>query len=90
MGIVGVMTNFAQLLPADDPSSQPVDPLRLAVPAYLARFTGMSRTHALSDLRIFLAWCAALQSDAVLGRHGMAPRGEGWGCGCWLGSVRGR
>ena len=30
----------------------------MAVAAYLARFTGLSRTHALSDLRIFLAWCA--------------------------------
>jgi integrase/recombinase XerD len=52
------MTNFAELLPVGDSSSRPPDRLRLAVAAYLARFTGLSRTHALSDLRIFLAWCA--------------------------------
>lgn len=52
------MTNLSQLSAAGDPSTPPVDPLRLAVAAYLARFTGLSRTHALSDLRIFLAWCA--------------------------------
>jgi hypothetical protein len=54
--IVGVMTNCAQLLPAGDSPGSP-DPLRLAVAAYLARFSGLSRTHALSDLRIFLTRC---------------------------------
>jgi site-specific recombinase XerD len=34
------------------------DPLRLAVAAYLARYTGYSRDHAHSDLRCFLSWCA--------------------------------
>ena len=32
--------------------------LRLAVSAYLGRFTGLSRTHTESDLRLFFAWCA--------------------------------
>ncbi|WP_054051132.1 tyrosine-type recombinase/integrase [Alloactinosynnema sp. L-07] len=35
--------------------------LRLACAAYLARFTGSSRVHTESDLRIYLAWCAARQ-----------------------------
>jgi site-specific recombinase XerD len=35
-----------------------VDPLRLAVSAYLARFKGVSREHTCSDLRVFLTWCA--------------------------------
>ena len=33
------------------------DPLRRAVAAYLARFTGQSRVHTDSDLRSFLSWC---------------------------------
>src|SRR5262245_44820296 len=37
----------------------PVDPLRLAVAAYLARFKGLTRVHAESDLRSFLDWCQA-------------------------------
>jgi integrase/recombinase XerD len=32
--------------------------LRLASSAYLARFTGSSRVHTESDLRIYLTWCA--------------------------------
>jgi len=35
-----------------------VDPLRLAVSAYLARFKGVSREHTESDLRVFQTWCA--------------------------------
>ncbi|MEN3321491.1 MAG: integrase/recombinase XerD [Mycobacterium sp.] len=31
--------------------------LRLAALAYLSRYTGVSRTHSESDLRIFFAWC---------------------------------
>src|SRR4051812_14993917 len=31
--------------------------LRLASLAYLGRYTGVSRTHSESDLRIFFAWC---------------------------------
>jgi len=53
------MTNFTQLLPAGEPVLG-ADRLRLAVAAYLgvARFTGLSRTHAESDLRAYLVWCA--------------------------------
>jgi integrase/recombinase XerD len=32
--------------------------LRLAASAYLGRYTGISRVHSESDLRIYLAWCA--------------------------------
>jgi integrase/recombinase XerD len=32
--------------------------LRLAASAYLGRYTGTSRGHSESDLRIYLAWCA--------------------------------
>jgi integrase/recombinase XerD len=32
--------------------------LRLAASAYLGRYTGTSRVHSESDLRLFLAWCA--------------------------------
>jgi len=35
-----------------------LDPLRLAVSAYLARFKGLSREHTESDLRVFQTWCA--------------------------------
>ncbi|WP_063607769.1 hypothetical protein [Amycolatopsis rifamycinica] len=31
--------------------------LRLAATAYLGRYTGVSRTHSASDLRIFFTWC---------------------------------
>jgi hypothetical protein len=54
------MMNYAEM--ASVPSDRPVpftDQLRLAVAAYLARFTGSSRDRTESDLRCFLAWCAA-------------------------------
>jgi site-specific recombinase XerD len=35
--------------------------LRLAATAYLSRFTGTSRTHTESDLRLYFAWCAQHQ-----------------------------
>lgn len=31
--------------------------LRLATVAYLARYTGSSRAHTESDLRLYLTWC---------------------------------
>ena len=58
------MTNFSQLLPAGEPAFG-ADPLRLAVAAYLARFTGLSRTHAESDLRVYLVWCAERRVDPL-------------------------
>jgi hypothetical protein len=51
------MTTFTHLLAAAEPAAR-TDPLRLAAAAYLARFTGLSRIHAESDLRIYFAWCA--------------------------------
>jgi hypothetical protein len=49
--------------------SQPVAPftdrLRLAVAAYLARFTGTSRRCTESDLRCYLAWCAEQNMDPL-------------------------
>jgi len=47
------MTTF-ELLSTGEPATG-TDPLRLAAAAYLARFTGLSRTHAESDLRIYPA-----------------------------------
>ena len=44
-------------VPADHPAPF-TDQLRLAVAAYLARFTGSSRGHTESDLRCYLSWCA--------------------------------
>jgi site-specific recombinase XerD len=43
-------------VPAD--AWQTTDQLNRAIAAYLTRFTGASRDHACSDLRVFLAWCA--------------------------------
>ena len=50
--------NFPAPVLADDVS------LRLAVAAYLARYTGDSRSHTASDLRTFLDWCT---------RHELVP-----------------
>ncbi len=58
------MTTFTQLLPAGGPSAR-TDPLRLAAAAYLARFTGLSRTHAESDPRVYLSWCAERGVDPL-------------------------
>jgi site-specific recombinase XerD len=43
--------------------------LRLAVAAYLARFTGSSREHTQSDLRCYLSWCAERGLDPVAARR---------------------
>lgn len=52
----GGMTTMPEALP-----SSPNDDLflRLATAAHLGRFTGTSRMHTESDLRLFFAWCAA-------------------------------
>jgi hypothetical protein len=52
------ITRFLQLLPAVGMAR--CDPLQLAAAGYLAQFTGLSRTHAESDLRAYLSWCAEL------------------------------
>ena len=57
------MLNFTDLASVPSHPLAPfTDRLRLAVAAYLARFKGSSRQHTESDLRCYLAWCAALQS----------------------------
>ena len=64
------MTNFAELIPVPSDRLVPVaDRLRLAVAAYLARFTGSSREHTESDLRCFLAWCAGRGLDPLAARR---------------------
>ena len=60
------MERFAEVLPRRlIDSKAAADPLRLAVAAYLARFTGSSRDHAHSDLRCFLGWCAERGLDPL-------------------------
>jgi integrase/recombinase XerD len=64
------MMNFTELasVPAD-PAVPFTDQLRLAVAAYLARFTGSSREHTESDLRCFLSWCAERSLDPLAARR---------------------
>jgi hypothetical protein len=53
------MMTFTELASVpSDPAVPFTDRLRLAVAAYLARFTSTSREHTESDLRCYLAWCA--------------------------------
>jgi hypothetical protein len=49
------MTTIAFSLP--NPLTEDGHRLQLAVAGYLARFKGLSRTHAESDLRAYLTWC---------------------------------
>ena len=60
------MMSFTDLVsvPAD-PLVPFTDQLRLAVAAYLARFTGSSRQHTESDLRCYLSWCARRGLDPL-------------------------
>ena len=62
--------NFPDLVsvPPDHPAPF-TDQLRLAVAAYLARFTGSSREHTGSDLRCFLSWCAGRGLDPLAARR---------------------
>src|SRR5215469_12292505 len=64
------MTNRPDLTsaPADHPASF-TDQVRLAVAAYLSRFTGPSREHTESDLRCFLSWCAGRGLDPLAARR---------------------
>ena len=64
------MTTFTQLTPApSDPAEPFTGRLRLAVAAYLARFTGTSREHTKSELRCYLTWCAERSLDPVAARR---------------------
>jgi hypothetical protein len=61
--------HYNELVPAQAGDLLPLaDRLRLAVAAYLARFKGVSRDHANSDLRCYLAWCAERGLDPLLAR----------------------
>src|SRR5580765_1756393 len=60
------MTNFTELPSIPFAHLMPfTDQLRLAVAAYLARFTGSSRAHTDSDLRCYLTWCAERGLDPL-------------------------
>ena len=64
------MTNFPELaFVPGDPAAPVTDRLRLAVAAYLARFTGSSREHTDSDLRCYLSWCAGRSLDPLAARR---------------------
>ncbi len=47
----------------------PADHVRLAVSAYLARFTGSSGEHTQSDLRCYMRWCADRGLDPLAARR---------------------
>ena len=62
--------NFARLPSTpSDPLVPFTDQLRLAVAAYLARFTGSSREHTESDLRCYFCWCADRGLDPLAARR---------------------
>src|SRR5215469_805004 len=61
-----VMERLTDVLPVRLVDSKAAaDPLRLAVAAYMARYTGSSREHASSDLRCFLVWCTERDLDPM-------------------------
>src|SRR5580704_2476415 len=60
-----LMERFADVQPVRLIDPRAADPLRLAVAAYLARYTGSSRDHAHLDLRCFLSWCAERDLDPL-------------------------
>ncbi len=64
------MMNFPDLasVPPDHPEPL-TGQLRMAVAAYLARFTGSSREHTESDLRCYLTWCAERGLDPLAARR---------------------
>jgi integrase/recombinase XerD len=60
------MMTFTELASVASDLAVPfTDRLRLAVAAYLARFTGTSRKHTESGLRCYLAWCAGRGLDPL-------------------------
>jgi integrase/recombinase XerD len=64
------MVNYNELVPAQASAIvSHADRLRLAVAAYLARFTGTSRDHNDSDLRCYLTWCRERGLDRFLARR---------------------
>jgi len=64
------MTTPHELLPHGGGTPLPqVDPLRLAVAAYLARYKNASRVHTESDLRAYLTWCTERDLDPLIARR---------------------
>jgi integrase/recombinase XerD len=64
------MRNFVDLTSVPSAYPEPfTGQLRLAVAAYLARFTGSSREHTASDLRCYLAWCGGRGLDPLAARR---------------------
>jgi hypothetical protein len=63
------MMEFTSRPQSLDRPALPVDQLRLAVAAYLARFKGCSREHTDSDLRCYLSWCAERGLDPLAARR---------------------
>jgi len=60
------MMSFTDLMPVPaDHRAPSTDQPRLAVAAFLARFTGASRQHTESDLRCYLSWCAERGLDPL-------------------------
>lgn len=64
------MTTIPEFLPVPgDGERWRVDPLRLAVAGYLARYRGETRRHAESDLRVYLTWCQERGLDPLAARR---------------------
>lgn len=65
-----VMTTMPEFVPVRvEGESWRVDPLRLAVAGYLARYRGETRRHAESDLRVYLTWCTERGLDPLAARR---------------------
>jgi integrase/recombinase XerD len=60
------------------PSAEDDLVLRLATAAYLGRFTGSSRMHTESDLRLFFAWCADQHLAPLAARRAQIERYVRW------------
>lgn len=52
--------------------------LRLATAAYLGRFTGTSRMHTESDLRLFFAWCTEQHLAPLAAQRAQIERYARW------------
>ncbi|GAJ86300.1 hypothetical protein NBRGN_108_00130, partial [Nocardia brasiliensis NBRC 14402] len=52
--------------------------LRLASAVYLARFTGTSRIHCSSDLRLYFAWCVEREARPLAMNRAEIERYVGW------------
>ena len=68
-GCWGMMRYNESLHLSSAADALPLDHVRLAASAYLARFTGSSREHTESDLRCYLRWCADRGLDPLAARR---------------------